>query len=470
MSYALSPVFRQRFFDANGLPLTGGNLYTYVAGTTTPQDTFTNSAGTVNANPVVLDANGYADVWIDPTVSYKFVLEDSLGNLLWTVDNVSSPFEVAAWSAGVTYSQGEIVQDLSGFGLLYVSLTNNNVGNQLTDVAAWSMFDGNYRSTSSSAPCLVTDNVVGSNSTAGNLTQTLPPIASTPIGKKITVKDIGTAGNTTTVQAHSGDKFSAADCEGTAAQVYPKNLAQGNSITAFNSGSFWIICATGTSTLTTLTVQKFTSGSGTYTTPSNPSPLYIKVTMVGGGGGGSGGGALVATAGVAGGNTTFGTSLLTANGGGVSASTPYVMGGPGGTASLGSGPIGLPLAGGGGGAGGSFSTGDTGGIVEPAGGMGGANALGGAGASGYSTNNGSNGAANTGAGGGGGGANTVGAVTVASSGGGGGAGGYISAIINSPGSSYAYSVGAGGAGGAGATSTGGAGGSGLINVEEYYPI
>lgn len=241
MSYALSPVFRQRFFDANGLPLTGGNLYTYQAGTTTPQDTFTNSAGTVNANPVVLDANGYADVWIDPTVSYKFVLEDSLSNVLWTVDNVSSPFEVAAWSAGVTYSQGEIVQDLSGFGLLYVSMTNNNVGNALTDIAAWSMFDGNYRSTSSSGNCLVTDNVVGSNSTGGSLTQTLPQISVTPIGKTIKVKDIGTGGNTTTVQAHAGDTFCAADCAGTAAQAYPTLLRQGDSVTAFNNGTNWIL-------------------------------------------------------------------------------------------------------------------------------------------------------------------------------------------------------------------------------------
>jgi len=241
MSYALSPVFRQRFFDATGLPLSGGKLYTYQAGTTAPQDTFSNTTGTLNTNPVVLDSNGYCDIWIDPTVSYKFVLNDSLGNTLWTVDNVASPFEIAAWSSGVTYSQGEIVQDLSGFGLLYVSMTNNNQGNALTNVAAWSMFDGNYRSTSSSLPCLVTDNVVGSNSTGGNLTQTLPQISVTPIGKKIKIKDIGTGGNTTAVQAHAGDTFCAADCNGTAAQAYPTLLRQGESVTAFNTGSNWIV-------------------------------------------------------------------------------------------------------------------------------------------------------------------------------------------------------------------------------------
>lgn len=85
----LSPLVKQRFFDANGVPLAGGQLFTYAAGTTTPQTTYSNQGGTTNTNPVVLDANGYADVWIDPTKSYKFVLEDALNNVLWTVDNVN---------------------------------------------------------------------------------------------------------------------------------------------------------------------------------------------------------------------------------------------------------------------------------------------------------------------------------------------------------------------------------------------
>ena len=63
------------------------------------------------------------------------------------------------------------------------------------------------------------------------------------------------------------------------------------------------------------TVQKFTSGSGTYTTPSGVT--WIEVEMVGGGGGGSGSALDSGTAGNggSGGNTTFGTSLLNAGGG-----------------------------------------------------------------------------------------------------------------------------------------------------------
>src|SRR6266404_7409448 len=60
------------------------------------------------------------------------------------------------------------------------------------------------------------------------------------------------------------------------------------------------------------TIQIFTSGSGTYTTPANVT--YISIRQVGGGGGGAGSGTGAAN-GTAGGNTTFGSSFLTCNGG-----------------------------------------------------------------------------------------------------------------------------------------------------------
>lgn len=82
------PNAKARFFDANGDPLSGGKLYTYQAGTTTDLATYTTAAGTVaNANPVVLDANGEADVWL-AAGTYKFVLKNSADVTQWTVDNI----------------------------------------------------------------------------------------------------------------------------------------------------------------------------------------------------------------------------------------------------------------------------------------------------------------------------------------------------------------------------------------------
>jgi hypothetical protein len=87
----LSPYPKLQFFDNNGLPLAGGLLFSYQAGTTTPAPTYTDSTGsTVNANPVVLDASGRANVWLGAN-GYKFVLQTSTGSTLWTVDNITSP-------------------------------------------------------------------------------------------------------------------------------------------------------------------------------------------------------------------------------------------------------------------------------------------------------------------------------------------------------------------------------------------
>lgn len=90
MSASLSSVPKLQFFDANGNPLVGGKLFTYAAGTTTPLATYTDSsAGTPNTNPIILNARGEANVWLDNT-TYKFVLKTAADVEIWTVDNISN--------------------------------------------------------------------------------------------------------------------------------------------------------------------------------------------------------------------------------------------------------------------------------------------------------------------------------------------------------------------------------------------
>lgn len=96
MSVTLSPPMFLQFFDPNnsGAPLAGGKLFTYIAGTSTKQATWTDSTQTVqNSNPIILDSNGVANVWLDPTLSYKFILSpandtDPPTSPLRTVDNI----------------------------------------------------------------------------------------------------------------------------------------------------------------------------------------------------------------------------------------------------------------------------------------------------------------------------------------------------------------------------------------------
>jgi hypothetical protein len=73
--------------DSNGIPLEGGKLYTYITGTTTNKATYSNAGLTIaNSNPITLDARGEAEIY--GTGTYKFVLKDSAGTTIWTVDPV----------------------------------------------------------------------------------------------------------------------------------------------------------------------------------------------------------------------------------------------------------------------------------------------------------------------------------------------------------------------------------------------
>ena len=123
MAVFLSPVggVAAQFFTNTGAVLTGGKLYTYAAGTTTPLPSYTTSAGNVaRTNPVVLDAAGRVpgsgEIWIT-SASYKFVLTDSTDVLIATYDNV-----VAVGSGAYT------IQNFTGDGTT-VSFTLSSAPN-----------------------------------------------------------------------------------------------------------------------------------------------------------------------------------------------------------------------------------------------------------------------------------------------------------------------------------------------------
>lgn len=83
-----------QFFDNSGNILSGGKIYTYAAGTTTPQAVYTTSAGNIaHQNPIILDAAGRVpsggEIWLTDAISYKFVIENSVNVLLGTYDNIT---------------------------------------------------------------------------------------------------------------------------------------------------------------------------------------------------------------------------------------------------------------------------------------------------------------------------------------------------------------------------------------------
>ncbi len=82
-------------FNQNGVPLAGGKLFTYAAGTSTKLATYANAGGTTtNNNPIILDANGQCDCYLQGGLSYKLVLApatdtDPPQNPYWTEDNIT---------------------------------------------------------------------------------------------------------------------------------------------------------------------------------------------------------------------------------------------------------------------------------------------------------------------------------------------------------------------------------------------
>jgi hypothetical protein len=115
---SLSPTPKLQFFDLNGAPLSGGKLYTYAAGTTTPLASYTDSTGNIaNTNPIILDSRGEANVWLSGDI-YKFALYDSTNVLIWTVDNING----TTFATNFTGTGSQVAFSVvNGFTAIYIN-------------------------------------------------------------------------------------------------------------------------------------------------------------------------------------------------------------------------------------------------------------------------------------------------------------------------------------------------------------
>jgi len=111
MSVNLSPIGNGfQFFTSTGLPLAGGQIYTYQAGSSTPLATYSDNGGVyANTNPIVLGSDGrpQTEIWLTYGFNYKFVLQDAVGNTIQTYDNLYGIVGVQS-SSGATIPSGLI--------------------------------------------------------------------------------------------------------------------------------------------------------------------------------------------------------------------------------------------------------------------------------------------------------------------------------------------------------------------------
>jgi hypothetical protein len=134
----LSPIggAASQFFDSNGVILSGGKLYTYAAGTTTPQATYTSVSGaTPHANPIVLDSAGRVpggEIWLTNSQTYKFTIETSTSVLIGTYDNISGIASLASVTPIIYNATGNGVQ--VAFSLASAPLSENTTNAYINGV------------------------------------------------------------------------------------------------------------------------------------------------------------------------------------------------------------------------------------------------------------------------------------------------------------------------------------------------
>lgn len=152
MAYVPFTKLPQQFFDNLGNPLVNGTINAYLAGTSTPTNMFSDDTGTVAGASVTLDSRGepttFKLIWLDSTKDYKFILKDSTGATIWTIDDISADdrsdaslvtYTPAGAGAVQTTVQTKLREFVSvkDFGAVGDGLTNNAVAFAAAEAAAF---------------------------------------------------------------------------------------------------------------------------------------------------------------------------------------------------------------------------------------------------------------------------------------------------------------------------------------------
>jgi microcystin-dependent protein len=162
-----------QFFDDSGVPLSGGLIYTYTAGGTTPLTTYTSISGLIaNSNPIILDAAGRVnEVWIPEGVSYKMIVKNANNVTIGTFDNLNPiptlPVSIANGGTGATTASGAVAN--LGLGTFLVPTGTIIMWPSNTIPGDWKLCDGSAILRSTYANLYA---IIGTTFGAGNGTTT----------------------------------------------------------------------------------------------------------------------------------------------------------------------------------------------------------------------------------------------------------------------------------------------------------
>jgi hypothetical protein len=148
-----------QFFTDDGSVLSGGKIYTYAAGTTTPQTTYTSIVGvSTNANPIILDSGGRLpeDMWLSEGVKYRFVLTDSNDVQIGEYDDIVGINDISTESVAWSTITGTPTT-LAGYGIT----------NGLTTTAAAATYAPIASPTFTGTPLIPDNDTVSANYAVG---------------------------------------------------------------------------------------------------------------------------------------------------------------------------------------------------------------------------------------------------------------------------------------------------------------
>jgi len=266
----LTPFTKAQWLDNSGLPLAGGMLFTFAAGTSTPAATFTDSTGsTPNPNPVVLDAAGRADVWLNAGTAYKLIMQNSLGVQQWSEDGINPGATPAV--LGITNVAGNfsLTQPTAATGGANQSSFSESIQAQYWNGAASATDQWTLQDVLGTGANPTSTFTVAHSGSSGTASVNLPSVALTGVAS-LSTSGITVSGTATLATANVkilenvrlADQFAGADW---AAKVNAADADLGAT-----KGEIWVNQNAGTSATTAITLSddhtlKFIQ-EGTYAT------------------------------------------------------------------------------------------------------------------------------------------------------------------------------------------------------------
>lgn len=138
---------------------------------------------------------------------------------------------IAEWETATVYYKGSMVNSA---GIIFVSLTDANTGNALTDTTNWKVYGQAFKTVTGTYTANILDDIIKGDTTGGVFTITLPSIA-TSINKKFVFKNIGY--NALTIKANGAELMDGVN-DSSLLPVNPVGIQYGT-MTLVNNGTSW---------------------------------------------------------------------------------------------------------------------------------------------------------------------------------------------------------------------------------------